>query len=260
MKNFLQEYKKAADRYISTIIDDENVEGIMHLGGIAREYADKYSDIDLAVFSSTPLTNIKLGEQLTPEKYDLEVFNVAMNDGFENWSSIQKEAYQEGYIYIDKHGKVKEFIDKALYMPEDLRIKKILEMIFDMAWHGWVYSPFKNKTEKGYYWCLPNDLWKQRGVIKNAYYVAQVSFEHFIELLFWINRRWLPDFKWRLIKSYKLKNLPTGYREKADYILFEKWDESTWPRKEKYFRQLIDETISAIIPELPDDWYEIIDK
>ena len=59
--NMLNEYKKTVERYIEVFKKDPNIVGIMHLGGIARGFADQHSDIDLALFSIEPL-NIHLGE------------------------------------------------------------------------------------------------------------------------------------------------------------------------------------------------------
>ncbi|MDX9808273.1 MAG: nucleotidyltransferase domain-containing protein [Acholeplasma sp.] len=252
--NMIEAYKKTANKYIEKLQLNPDVVGIMHLGGIARNYADEHSDIDIAVFSKKPL-NIKLGEQLTEEGYDLEIFNVVMEESPEHWGSIQKEAYQEGFIVYDVEGQTKMFIDKVLEYNEIFRQKEILRLVFKIAWHGWIYSPFRNQNRQGYNWILPEDLWFQRGKIYNAYYIAQVCIFDFIELLFVINRKWTPDYKWRLIKSLQLDYVPKDYEKNVNFLIQEAWNENTWSLKRDVFQKMIDEVIEKVIPDLPEDWY-----
>lgn len=252
--NMLDKYVSTANRYIEKIKLNKDVIGIMHLGGIARGYADEHSDIDLALFSMTPL-NITLGEQLTEEGYDLEIFNVVINDSWVNWGPIQKEAYEEGYIIYDPTGKVSEFINKALNYDDHYRVSEMLRLIFKIAWHGWIYTPFRQKYIKGYHWILPEDLWFQRKKEYNAYYLTQICVYDYIELLYVINRKWTPDYKWRLVKSFNLPLLPKEYESKILYLINESWNEFTWNKKREVFQSLIDETISTIIQDMPDDWY-----
>jgi len=257
--NMLEKYREVADRFIEELKKREDVVGIMHLGGIARNYADEYSDIDIAVFSYDPI-DIALGEREVEPGCIIEVFNIAINKGFEDWDEIQKEAYQEGFIAYDPQGAVSEFLKQALVYDAETRIKNMLTKIFKIAWHGWVYTPFRNVYKKGYLWVLPKDLWFLRGCENNAYFVAQTSVNHFLELLFDINRRWTPDYKWRYIRSFKLEWLPKDYKEKMDFLLFAPWNKETWEKKSAVFQSLLDETIEKVMDELPEDWYGVIDK
>lgn len=257
--NMLEEYKRVAARAVEDFKANPLVEGIMHLGGIARGFADEDSDIDLAIFSKQPLEGVVFGEQITPEGYDLELWNVVMDEGTNNWSTIQKEAYQEGYIEFDRHGNVAAFLETALRIDEDERIYEILRLIFKIAWHGWIYTPFRNELHKGYHWILPVDLWHKRNRPENGYYLARVCVEDFIEMLFHVNRRHVPDYKWRWIKSEALAILPKRYSEQIRYLLFEAWNESTWETKRAMFQGMIDDIVPSLIEELPEDWYRVIE-
>jgi predicted nucleotidyltransferase len=257
--DMLEKYKEAADKYIAEIIRRKDVIGVMHLGGIARDYADEYSDIDIAVFSYDPI-DITLGERVVEKGCIIEVFNVAINEGYSKWDSIQKETYQEGILAYDPYGAVNDFIKKAVYYDDKTRQKNMLTRIFNIAWHGWVYTPFRFKTAHGYYWSLPEELWFMRNNENNAYFVSQISVNLFIELLFDVNYRWCPDYKWRYIKSFNLRWLPGGYKEKIDFLLYSPWDKSTWQDKKQAFQSMLDETIEKVLGCLPDDWYEVIDK
>jgi predicted nucleotidyltransferase len=255
-----RQYKEVADRFLNGIMLDSRCQGVMYLGGLARDFADEFSDIDIAVFSEEKLSDLHLGERLTPENYDLEIFSVAMNEGFEKWTPIQKEAYGEGVIVADKNGMVADFIKKALHFSDEYRIKRAMELIFQIAWHGWVYTPYKYKTIKGYTWLLPEDLWFRRNEDKNAFFTAQQSISHLIDLIFVLNRRWTPDYKWRYIRSLKLPIVPNDFAKKIDYLLYETWNLETWTQKRDTLQNLVDETIELLMPDLPmENWYDIID-
>lgn len=189
----------------------------------------------------------------------MEIFNIAMNKGYDDWSEIQKEAYDEGFIARDIDGQVADFINKALEYKEDYRLKKMAQLIFDLAWHGWIYTPFVNKNVKGYNWIIPRDIWFQRGDPQNAFYLTQVCLGHYLELLYAVNGRWTPDYKWRYIKSKKLATLPENYVEKMDELLFDAWNEENWEHKAGIFQSLLDETIGAVKNQFPDDWYSLIE-
>jgi hypothetical protein len=255
-----KEYKEVADRFLNEIMLDPRCQGVMYLGGLARNFADEYSDIDVAVFSDEILADFHLGERLTPEGYDLEIWNIAMNEGFESWSAIQREAYAEGVIIADKNGKVADFIKKALHFSDTYRVKRAMELIFQIAWHGWVYTPYKNITARGYAWLLPEDVWFRRNEEKNAFFTAQQSISHLIDLMFVINRKWTPDYKWRYIRSSKLPMVPKDYMQKLDYLLYDTWNHETWTQKRSVLQSLVDETIELIMPDLPkENWYDVID-
>ena len=259
MKNMLERYKEIAFAFEKEMMKRDDVIGVMQLGGIARDRADEYSDIDIAIFSHKPLADLKMGEQWVAPGCDLEVFNIAIDEGYEDWGEIKKEAYQEGYISSDKTGEVKEFIEKALRYSDEQFVYNALDYIFAMAWHGYVYTPFRNKIVHNYYWVLPSDLWHQRGEINNSYYLLRYCAECFMHLLFVVNRRWAPDYKWRYLKSKKLDYLPKDYVAKIDYIFFKEDSEETFNTKRQYLNDMLDEVVAKIEKELPEDWYSVIE-
>lgn len=257
--DMLEKYKSVAFKYETEMMKRKDVIGVMQLGGIARNRADQYSDIDIAIFSHKPLKNIVLGEQWVEDGCDLEVFNIAIDKGYKDWDEIKKEAYQEGYISSDKTGEVKAFMDKALEYDDKTFIYNALDMIFAMAWHGYIYTPFRKKVVHNYYWVIPHDLWHMREEKNNSYYLLRYSAECFIRLLFVVNKRWSPDWKWRYLKSKKLNRLPKDYEKKMDFILFEKDDDESYKMKSKYLIEMLDEIVEEIEPLLPEDWYSVIE-
>ena len=198
------------------------------------------------------------GEQKTEEGYDLEIFNIVMEKGSNDWDEIKREAYQEGIIDFDRSGRVASFIEEALFYSEERKKEKVAELIFAIAWHGWVYTPFRNREVKGYRWLLTEELWFLRGDEKNAYYTARYCVDLLLELMFAMNSKWTPDYKWRYIRSKKLPWLPEHYLESMDALLFGAWSSSTWEDQRSRLQLLVDETVSHAAEFLPDDWYAII--
>ena len=234
------------------------VEGVMFLGGVARNFADIDSDIDIAVFSKNALPNISLGENFYDGNIDVEFFNVKLNESSENWDQVQKEAYQEGYIAFDRNGYVKEYLDKALFYSEEEFQREYVARLFHLAWHGYVYTPYRNKTIRGYSWILPSDLWYKRNNPQNGFFIMQQCANILMESLFVINKKWIPDFKWLWIKSQKLDYLPKDYKEKMSFILFSEFNDEHWALKNKYFQELLDESFEHVEKLLPNNLYELV--
>lgn len=255
----LELYTQVANEFISEMKKNKGVIGAMHLGGIARGFADEYSDIDIAIFSQSPL-NIELGEREVQPGCIVEVFNIVVTDGSANWDDVQKEAYAEGIIAYDPTGKVATFLEEALFYHPNNRIKKMLDEIFHLAWHGFVFTPFRNKVVHGYQWVLPANLWFLREKPTNAFYLINVVINHFIDLLFSVNAQFVPDYKWKYLKAQKLDWLPRNYLKNIDYLLFTETTMETWPIKCQFLQTMVDEVVMKIKDELPDDWYAVINK
>lgn len=236
---------------------DPRVEGVAFLGGVARKYADEYSDIDIVVFSDEVIMDLPVGERFYDENIDIEIFNKVMSEY--KWNEQKKETYQEGCLVYDKSGKVREFLNKNLeYKNEDF-LHNYIDRLFSLAWHGFVYTPYRNKYIRGYKWILPPDLWKKRNNISNGYLVLNQCAITLIEMMFVINRKWIPSTKWLWIKVLKLDYLPDGFEKKMSYILFEKDSEETYELKIQYLNELLDESFDYVNDLLPDNLYEYVD-
>lgn len=256
--NYLFDYERISKEFSERMSRHEDVEGVAFLGGVARGRADKYSDIDIAVFSKKKLPWLVTGEQETTEGYDLEIFNIPMEKGYDNWDEIKREAYQEAVVDYDRSGETAAFLSKALEYTDGYRNEKTAKLIFEIAWHGWIYTPFRDRCEKNYRWLLTEKLWLLRGEKNNAYYTARYSIDLFLELLFAVNRRWTPDYKWRYIRAKSLPWLPTNYDEDMDKLLFGEWSEKTWEGQRARFQRMLDETVKTAAEYLPEDWYSLI--
>lgn len=253
----LEEQRKIATEFLERMQENHNVEGVMFLGSLARNYADKYSDIDVAVFSKSRLKGLKVGEQLV-DGWDLEVFNISMDKGFDNWSEIKREAYAEGKIVFDRTGEVSRFITNALEYKDEYKMDRIVELVYDLAWHGWVYSEYRDEKVKGYHWILPEDLWFKREYPENAMYLGIHCTQLLMELAFAVYKKWTPDYKWRWIRINQIDDLPENIKHKFKYLLLGEWNEETWNDKRQDFQYILDELFEMIEKEFPEESYEYL--
>ncbi|WP_251551164.1 nucleotidyltransferase domain-containing protein [Neobacillus muris] len=258
MENLAAKHREIAERFIEPLKDDKRIKGIAFLGSIGRNFGDKHSDIDIAVFTNEKIDMLHRGEKWI-EGWDIEIFQVDMTEGNEDWDSAQKEAYQEGILVYDPSGEVKPFLEAALAYSDEDRMKEIVELLFDLGWHGWSYTEAKGKEWRGYNWSLPHDLWIQRGSIENAFYILHHCRDLLMDLLYAINRRWTPDFKWKYFKSLQLPWLPEKYAETmASLLLVASITEEEFNQKAALFQTLIDACYEMVMDDLPTDMYDYL--
>jgi hypothetical protein len=92
------------------------------------------------------------------------------------------------------------------------------------------------------------------------YEIKAMDDSELIDLIFVVNRRWTPDYKWRYIRCLKLQLVPGDFIRKLDYLLYGPWNLETWAQKREMLQNLVDETIELIMSDLPkDNWYDSID-
>lgn len=255
-ESIILEQKKVADKFIASLIENPDIIGVCYLGSIARRFGTRDSDIDIGVFSYERIPELQLGERIVGD-WDVEIFNIVLNEGYKNWSEPQREAYFEGELIYDKKGAVNQFLNAALKYPLDYRLTKMIHILFQLGWHGWSYSPIKGTDWKGYNWGLKNDLWIKRSRLDNAFYILSQSINLAIDLVYAINSRWIPDTKWKFIKSFKLSWIPDSWKECMDYLTTGVGlsSEEVWYEKAKVFQSAIDSCYEKIMDELPDDMY-----
>lgn len=258
MENLASKHREIAEKFIEPLKKDVRVKGIAFLGSIGRNFGDEHSDIDIAVFTNETIDTLHRGEKWI-DGWDIEIFQIDINKGYEDWDTAQKEAYQEGILVYDRDGDVKPFLEAALAYSDEDKLKEIVGLLFDLGWHGWSYTPAKYKEWRGYKWSLPHDLWIQRGSVENAFFVLNHCKDLLMDLLFAINRRWTPDFKWKYFKSLQLEWLPENYTETMSSLLIlnsvtiEEFEE-----KAVLFQKLIDACYEKVMDELPSNMYDYL--
>lgn len=147
IENLYQDYFNLACQLANRLIQNENVSGICFLGGVGlRKKADRFSDIDIAVF----IKDKRHGHFLPPFSFAVKYkdklveFNVsqhALNDP-QNlvWDEARIAAYQNAYLYFDRNGAVEKLLGNSVYQAST----NISEIVYDLnqAWWKGIYHSF----------------------------------------------------------------------------------------------------------------------
>lgn len=254
MNDVMARQRIVASKLTETLKKNESVEGIVLIGSIARNQGDGFSDIDLSVFSDERLPFLQLGEQKV-DGWIVDIENISMAQGSESWPEERRGAYQNAIIAYDR-GRAKQFINTATHYSDDYRMKRIITNLFELGWSGWSYSEARDREWKGYIWSLPSNLWIRRGRPDNAIYVLRQSIETVMDLLFAINKQWIPDRKWKWIKFCDLQWKPNGCD--TELLITQSQSTEHIALLQERLQSIVDDCYDKIIPELPDDIYRFL--
>ncbi len=118
-KNQIGRFRQVAKRLVTRISKYEGVCGIVLLGGLARGFADRFSDLDLAVFlseSNEPLRRqiheVALDEQKR-SSIDTDILIYSLGDlEKQHWGETEKWMFSEAKIAFDPQGETKKGLHK----------------------------------------------------------------------------------------------------------------------------------------------------
>lgn len=196
---------KAVAKEFASKLRRKGVVGIVFLGGIARGYFDKFSDIDIIVFKKR---KANLGMRLEDEieykgfKIDYEITNYEDSVRSE-WETVKKWAFSAAKIFYDPEGKIRTLIDKKVRLEDREKKWMIIEGMTQSAWH-----------------CNDcSESWVYRNDIESAHRSINLALEYFMKAVFGLNNQLLPDEKWLMHEVRRLKWLPEGFNEKLREIV-----------------------------------------
>ena len=215
-ENLLSRFKPVAERLVSEISSVEGVSGIVLLGGLARGFMDKFSDLDITVLLETSNTELKrrireicVKEQSNSLDIDLEFYSLA-DFRAEAWDDMDRWEYSHAKVAFDPKGETFKAIADKLRMPENFWVNRIAAYVEYLKWY-----------------CCPPDAsvgtiseaWVERGDLTAAHYCLNYASELTLELVFALNREFLAAPKWRLYYSSRLRRLPEGFKEDIEEAL-----------------------------------------
>jgi len=208
-QNRIRKFKKIAKGIASKIATYEGVTGIVFLGGLARGFADRYSDLDIVVFLD------ERDEHLRRRIYDLGLNEEGRSDidmdlevhfleDFKRWrwDEIDRWEFSEAKIVFDPKGKINKAFREKSMVPKDFWIKRTAVCAEYLKW----------------YCCPPKEevgtiagAWIDRGDLLASHYCLNYAIDLLLMVIFALNKEHLPAPKWRIFYSYRLKWLPEGY-------------------------------------------------
>ncbi len=149
-----------------------------------------------------------------------------------DWFFIPEQSLAEatnGKIFRDDLGKLTEIREKILYMPEDVRLKKLAGNILIMGQSG----------QYNY----------KRCVLRGETAAAQLALAEFVKstlnVAFLLNKKYIPYYKWSF---YALRNLQTlsSIYEPLEYLISSGNNEEEITRKEYIIEQICSDVITEL--------------
>lgn len=210
-------FHKAIAEYITKNLDLKGIKAILGAGSIARNFADFYSDIDLIFIVNNSFKNLKqlAGEhQLNEFNIDITVVSdTYLKQPISNLDSSLAQVIQESIVLYCQKG-FERFIKRIQKLPKIERKRKLISLIFELGWLGFVPKSWRGKYKYGYKWYLPHDLPLIRNLPLQGDYIINYALDLIFQILFYLN--WKHPFspKWRLVNSFSLLILPRNFKEK----------------------------------------------
>ena len=247
-ENRIDLFKDVGAAMVKRLSRHKSVVGALFIGGIARGFADKYSDVDILLFldhedaAICPLVR-SLAEE-SENRFSLETdIEVHVLEEYiqQDWDEYLKSDMSKSVVAFDRHGRLSELLKKKLEVAEEgwqLRIAKL------MIYISWYCFPEKERVPSMI------DLWSDRGNPASAQYAVSYTLESIVELLYVLNRCFLPAPKWRIYNISQLTWLPKNYADAlTDAMLIREISVEDARRRARALAPIWHEMLSRILDE-----------
>jgi hypothetical protein len=242
---------RIAANHAKDICRHKGVIGVLFLD---KPTLDKYDDIDMVVFVRGD-SNVKRGESVI-EGFDVDVSVMDYSYASKaEWHQETRSAFENAVVLSDKGNKIKNLLKGKIVFPEEERRDIIVSSMFQLMWMG-IYDSHRWADYKIPYY--PHNVWVKREGVPSADAVINCGMDLLLDMLYAFNRRFIPDDRWKLCNSYKLKWLPADYKEKMkDLLLVKSMNEKDFERRYRIFRALLKASIDKFEREkvLPKRMY-----
>lgn len=177
------------------------------MGGLARGFLDEYSDLDIVVLLSKRDARLRrevvsmgreearaAGVDVDLEVHSLTDFKRLRRDDNRRW-----ECSKAAVVY-DRRGRTREAVSSIVSVPEGFWVDRVVG--------DWAY----------FQWCVANpdapksiaEICVDRGDLLGAHYCVNYSVDLLLELVYALNRGFLPPQKWRIAYLDELAWKPNG--------------------------------------------------
>ncbi len=206
-------YFRQARECASRFADHEGVVGVLLTGGVARGYADHFSELDLAVYLARPHFDDWTRRGLAPfpegdsclDGWHVDFGYLCYEDEIEaEWEHTRRWDRSYAVILHDPQGWMREMLArKAVLTEEDKRSLTSRHLIL-----------------YGDYFCdLVVPSWLHRGDMLAVHHCLNVALDSLIKTVFLANDELVPFDKWTLNLSYTLAWTPRDWRERVERAL-----------------------------------------
>jgi hypothetical protein len=239
------EYKRNVDRAIRTFVKEiktkDGLVGIILLGGLGKkQYFDELSDVDMSVFISGERRNHP--DWLPEFEFDIFMhdnqrihFNVHQQNFKKEksayWDDTKKDAYSNGLILYEKEKMLSNFLKNKLRITRPEYEQKLMTQYIKIP-PSCLINPEKQL---------------KRGEIGLTHQIINNGIENLIDLLFIINKKFIPHYKWKLKKSFDLKYKPNNFQKNIhDAMLVRSFTEMDVKRRIKIIKMISNELMRKV--------------
>jgi predicted nucleotidyltransferase len=148
-KNNIRLFRQVARRLASDIARCKQVTGMVFLGGLARGFTDKSSDLDGMIFleRKNQVQETQIRDMVTKEAkrsgidIDLEI-HLLKDFAKWKWTEINRWDFSHAEIAFDKKEHIRRIIEAKLKIPDEFWTRRIVLCAEYMKWY--CYPPKKS--------------------------------------------------------------------------------------------------------------------
>ncbi|MBN2230771.1 MAG: nucleotidyltransferase domain-containing protein [Candidatus Thorarchaeota archaeon] len=229
-ENRIDSFVRIADEIVKSLSHFSSVEGVLYIGGLARGFVDRHSDLDMVVLfnNDDPYAKDFLSslaaqhEDRSGLEIDIEVYFLDEYISRE-WNEYTRWDLSHAIYAFDRQGEVKKQFERKLALNDDEWRRRLAHPLVYLSWY-----------------CCPTDdyvpsmidLWRDRGHLVSAQYSVNYGIDLILEVIYAMNRSYLPAPKWRLFYTRELNWLPTDFENALmDAMLVKGIDEADSKRR-----------------------------
>lgn len=239
--DFTSAYRQQAQQLARQFAIMEGVVGVLLSGGLTFGEADRYSDIDLAVYlRQQSLRTWYFGEAPLPEgesryrdlRLDISYLDYEMEHSRE-WTSSDIWRASRAEILYDPEGLIRELLDSKQLDEDQYRLKAVdlegeLRVAIDQLVPAWLY----------------------RGEALAAHALLNEAASGVIELIHLINGSPVPEPGWDVVLAGSLDVVPDGFTDSIEDVLRTGDLSAAEASRRRYaLRTLLRQCVSYLPPE-----------
>lgn len=206
-------YFRQAQEFAERLATCEGVVGVLLSGGVARGYADHFSELDLAVYLTRPHFDDWTRRGLAPfpegdsylDGWHVDFDYFCYEDEIEaEWEHTKRWDRSYAVVLYDPQGLMREMLVRKAILTEEEKQR--------LTGHHLILY--------GEYFCnLVVPSWLHRGDLLAAHHCLNTALDSLIRAVFLANDELIPFDKWTLNLSYTLPWTPQDWRERVEQTL-----------------------------------------
>lgn len=203
-------YLRQAQAFAERFTAHQGVVGVMLTGGAARGYADRFSELDLAVYLTRSCfeTWARRGQAPFPEGdaclegWHVDFDYLCYEDELEaEWAHVKRWDRSYAVVLHDPQGLMADMLARKAVLADEEKQRLSKRYL----------------TSYGDYFCqIVVPSWLHRGDLLAAHHCLNIALNGLIKTVFLANDELIPFEKWALNLSYTLPWTPPNWRERVE--------------------------------------------